>query len=263
MSGLPTYRSFMTNGGKKSWRSQTENALLPWTIATMAGLLAIVLGIVAGIESLELQDHHLHIDPTGPNWADIVTAFSTLLLAVAAVLALFAIVESRRARNAVQMTELSRRWDEETRLQVRRKVCEYAKNGLPRRPFRTPLRFGADSWTTSPAGPYRLRECVSRLKQENAPEYRELLTEPNFLEDLAILIDAGGIDFKIVNQSLGPTISYRWSLWKPSAYWLRDLKNDPRVFRDFELLAKRIAAINPDAVNLDPAGEVIWDGFKE
>ena len=47
-------------------------------------------------------------------------------------------------------------------------------------------------------GPDRLKECIKRLQEANYPEYRELKTDPNFLEDLAILIQRGGIDFGIV-----------------------------------------------------------------
>lgn len=262
----------MAGEAVKHWWSQTESAIAPWTVATLAVLVAIAFGISAGIESLELHSHHLVIptDPKGPNWSEIVTAVLTALLVVAAFLALGSVNEARHARsqartaqNALQMTELSRRWDEETNLQVRMKVHEYANNGLPRRFVRRPRRFGAGPWLTTPPGPHRLMECIVRLRLDNDPEYRELLTEPNFLEDLAILIDAGGIDFEIVNQSLGPTIPYRWSLWRPTADWLRELKKDQRTFREFELLAKKIAAINPDAVDLDPRGEVVWDGFRE
>jgi hypothetical protein len=181
-----------------------------------------------------------------------------LRLAIAALLALAAIVESRRARNALQMTELSRRWDEESNRQVRRKVRDYAKNGLPRRLLRSSMRFGVGGWTTTPAGPDRLKECILRLREENDPEYRELLTEPNLLEDLAILVDRGGIDFRIVNLSLGYLVAERWAIWKPTIDAFRT--HDPLNYCEFEKLAYRIAKKNPHLLNA--AGEIIWRGFS-
>jgi Domain of unknown function (DUF4760) len=260
----------MADGDNKRWWRQTKSAVAAWwhrsgwkTIATVAVPLAITFGVIAGIQRVELQDHHLQIDPTGPNWADIVTALSTSVLAVAALLALAAIVESRRARNALQMTELSRRWDEEINQQVRQKVHDYAKNGLPRRLLRSPMRFGVGGWSTATPGPARLKECIMKLQEENDPEYRQLLTEPNFLEDLAILIQRHGIDFGIVNQSLGSAIAYRWSLWKPTVDELRKLKKEPRTFTEFEELARRIAKKNPRSVKVDAAGRIIWDEFRD
>jgi len=231
------------------------------TTAVVAVPLAITFGVIVGIQRVELQDHHLHIDPTGPNWADILTAFSTFVLAVAALLALAAIGESRRARNALQMTELSRRWDEEVNLQVRRKVHDYAENGLPRRLLRFPIRLGVGGWTTTAPGPDRLKECIMKLRKDNDPEYRELLREPNFLENLAILVERHGIDFGIVNLSLGDIIAYEWSLWKPTVYACRH-DDEPLLYCEFEKLAKRIAKKNPDSVKVDSAGDIIWERFR-
>ncbi len=100
--------------------------------------------------------------------------------------------------------------------------------------------------------------------QENGLEYRELLTEANFLEDLAIMVQRGGIDFDIVNKSLGASIPYRWSLWKPTAYWLRDeITKDRTTFKEFEGLAKKIARTNSDAVKVDLDGNIVWEGFRD
>jgi hypothetical protein len=222
------------------------------TIATVAVPLAIAFGVVAAIQCVELQSHHLVIptDPKGPSWADIVTAFSTGILAVAAILALGAIAEARRARNALQMTELSRRWDEEVNRTVRKKIKDYAANGPDGTTYQTP-------------GPDGLKASVLKLREENAEDYRLLLTDPNFLEDLAILVQRRGIDFGIVNLSLGYIVAYRWSLWKPTIDAFRTEANEPLIYREFEELAKRIAKANPDSVKVQPAGEIIWEDFRE
>jgi hypothetical protein len=253
----------MAGGDNQNCFSHVENAVLPWAVTTLAVLVAIAFGITAGIQSLELDTHHLVIptDPKGPNWAEIANAVLTLGLVVAALRALRSISEAKRARIALQMNELSRRWDDEPNREVRRKVHDYAENGLPRRLFRTPRRFGTVG-TTAQRGPDRLRECMVKLQEVNDPEYRELLTEPNLVEDLAVLVTSGGIDFEIVDLSLGPTIAHRWAIWKPTVDWLRELRNDPRTFREFEKLAKQIAASNPNAVEVNAAGDVVCTEFR-
>lgn len=40
--------------------------------------LAVVFGVVAGIQRVEM----IHLDPSGPNWAEVMTAVSTALLAL-------------------------------------------------------------------------------------------------------------------------------------------------------------------------------------
>ncbi|MGO9154885.1 DUF4760 domain-containing protein, partial [Mycobacterium sp.] len=90
-----------------------------------------------------------------------------------------------------------------------------------------------------------------------------LLIDPNSLEDLAILVERGGIDFGIVNLSLGYIVPYRWSLWKPTVDAFRAEAKEPLIYWEFEKLAKRIAEKNPHSVKLDAAGEIIWEGFRE
>jgi hypothetical protein len=126
----------MSDGGNKRWWSQPKNAVVPWTAAAFGLLLATAFGIAAGIQCLELQSHHLVIptDNKGPNWAEIANLFLASTLAIVAILALGTIRQARHARieaqtaqNALQMNELSRRWDDEVNRQVRTKVREYAK----------------------------------------------------------------------------------------------------------------------------------------
>ena len=194
----------MANGETSGW-NRTKSAVASWwhrsgckTVAHVAVPLAIIFGAVAALQRIELHSHHLVIptDPVGPNWAEIAMAVFTLILVFGAILALGAVRqarravrEARRARNAVQMSELSRRWDEEPNREVRRQVRGFAESGQ-------------DGFVpVAPPGPQRLKEVVTRFRHDNAPEYRMLLTDPNFLEDVAIMIEEGGIDFEIVNRS--------------------------------------------------------------
>ena len=230
------------------------------------GPLAIIFGAVAALQAIELQSDHLGIptDPVGPNWAEIAMAVLTLILVIGAILALGAVREARRAvrearraRNAVQMTELSRRWDEEKNQDVRRMVRAYAEGtvayfipAVPPEPgdFREPVR---------------LEEAIMMLKSENHPDYRKLITDPNFLEDMAIMINYGGIDFDIVRESLGWHFAYRRSLWKPTVIALRIADNALETYENFEKLAKLMAVHYPKSFTFDAQGEIVWDGVKD
>jgi len=143
------------------------------------------------------------------------------------------------------------------------KVYEYAKNGLPPRLLRSPRRTGVGGWTRAEPGPDRLKECILQLRKENDPEYRELLTEPSFLEDLAILIDCNAIGFEVVDKSLGSVIAYCWSLWEPTVVELRKLRRESLTFKEFENLAIEIGKANRPTVPMDAAEtKIIWEGFR-
>lgn len=222
------------------------------TIALSLLALAVVLGGMLAQQRVDVaRSLHIPTDPTGPNWADIAIVVLTAILVLAGISALATVTEARKARNAQQMTELLRHWDEEKNREIRRHVMTYAEQGLP-------LYDHA-----AQPGPNRLKEVVIQLRQENSPMYRTLTTDPGFLEDLAIMVEYGGIDYKIVNLSLGYQVAYRWSLWKPATLALRKARKVPDLYINFENLAARMAWDNPQSVDLDEQGEILWDGFRE
>jgi hypothetical protein len=69
------------------------------------------------------------------------------------------------------------------------------------------------------------------------------------------LIKHHGIDFDIVYDALGYNIAYFWRLWKPTVDELR--RDQPLIYKEWEQLAKRIAAIDPQ-IKLDAQGEIVW-----
>lgn len=169
--------------------------------------------------------------------ATVGSALANIALTVAAVLALRSIGESRRDRNAAAMTDLSQRWDSEHFRGVRDDI--QVISGL-----------GPDART-------RLKDRMIELRSQNGPEYRKLLTEPGFLEDLAISIKHGGIYFDLVRDSLGYIVWDRWCLWSETVVDLRKHKKEPTVFEHFERLAYRMKTEMPNLPDLDK-----WDGPK-
>ena len=128
--------------------------------------------------------------------------------------------------------------DDEVNRQVRQKAMDCAAKGPGGVNYATP-------------GPDGLRDSVLKLRADNHIDYRLLPTEPNFLEDLAILVARGGIDFEIVNLSVGYLVAYRWSLWKPTIDARRELAHEPLIYNEFEKLAKRFAAENPHSLHVN------------
>ena len=152
-------------------------AAIVWGIGLLVGVVAVSLllfdsgaGVPLDLPSFQYNSPR---GGEGPNWADVVLAVGTAVLAAAtcvlagaALWGLRSLSESRRVRNATAMTDMSSRWDDEDSRTVRGKIHDYA--GL-----------GASSRN-------RLKDKVLQLRETTNPEYRELLTEPSFLEDLQI-----------------------------------------------------------------------------
>jgi hypothetical protein len=227
-----------------------ENPTVVRDVAIIIWGIGILVAALVGFAAV------LAMVSTEPNWAEITLAISTIVmtlatagLAVAAVFALGSINETRHARNAETTMDISRRWAHADFREVRRKVEHYATVG----PENLAYPDGG--------GPVGLKESMQKLRTTNDPAYRELRTEPDYFEDLAILIDHQAITFPIVNECFGYSIPYRWSLWKPTVDALRERANEPAIYIEFEKLAKRLAAINPNSVEVDAAGEIVWRGF--
>jgi hypothetical protein len=163
-------------------------------------------------------DGRLDVDVKIPNWADVTTAITTVLLALAALIALAQIVLMRRAGLAESATEAARRWSEPSFQRASAKIQAYLKKG----------------------GPENLKVEVMKLLDENSPEYYELLTIPDYFEDLAILIKYRAITFRIVDDAYGLTALAYWRDCQPLVVALRE--KDQRVYNNFQILGNRIAS---------------------
>ncbi|MGV0796055.1 hypothetical protein ABQF26_03750 [Mycolicibacterium elephantis] len=162
---------------------------------------------------------------SNPNWAEAMTAwgtvalaFFTMLLAMGAAVALWQLRESRRARNAHVALEMSDRWQSGRFRRVRQKVDDLA--------------------ASAPEGNWA--QTMWDLKTNNPAEYRSLLMEPDWFENLAVLEKYGGIDFKVVRDSYGITVSRRWTKWHDVIHYLRDNLSNRTAYREFQKLEKKI-----------------------
>ena len=200
------------------WRTSTLVivAFIIWGIGLLPAILVLsALGLASSSPTSNAVEITVAIATVGSTLAN-------LALTVAAVLALQSLGESRRDRHLTAMTDMSQRWDNEHFRSVRQIIHN-------------------DSGTQRDSRD-KLQTRIIHYRDTNDENYRKLLTEPSFLEDLAISINHGGIHFDIVKDSLGYIIWDRWCLWQPTVDELRDLRGEKTVFVHFQELAEKMQA---------------------
>lgn len=165
-----------------------------------------------------------------PNWAEQTTAWGTVALAIvtgALALAAFCalrqieiateqIKEARRDRNTQVAIEFATRWNDAAYRKVRTEVDRAEKR---------------------PGG---IKQAMIQHHQELTEDYRLLLMEPDFFEDLGVVVNHGAIDFELVVDSLGRTICLRWKVWKSFVEHLRVERDMPSAFSAFADLAQKV-----------------------
>ncbi|MGH8985787.1 MAG: DUF4760 domain-containing protein [Acidimicrobiia bacterium] len=151
--------------------------------------------------------------------ASVVSAAGILAAFIALILARNQLKEARAARLAEMTVELSRRWDDDKIVEARQKVSSYGD---------------AEA----------LCRKMKKLRANKSIEYYEVLREPNLLEDLGVLVNRKGLEFGVIQDSLGELVVQRWPRGQPTIEWLRDRPGqsaDTSIYRFFELLAVAIA----------------------
>jgi hypothetical protein len=163
------------------------------------------------------------MEKSGPNWAEVMTGWGTLALALFTLLlagggavALLQLREARAARNAQTSLEMSARWRDPVFQRVRQQISTASQSG---------------------GG---LTQAMLKYYAAGAEEYRSFLMEPEYFEELVVLMKHGGIDFDVVQDSFGATIPHRWNVWRPFIEHIRREVEDPAAYIRFEYLAQRI-----------------------
>lgn len=127
---------------------------------------------------------------TAPNWAEIVTGIGSALTGLGVIGVAISVMEARRDRHVLVLSELSRRWAGADLEEARTAMARHGSVGLQEK---------VEAWFA--AGGVN-------------PEVELLLRVPNFYEDLAILVESGGLKFDLVWRSFaGPAIGC-WQYWE-------------------------------------------------
>jgi hypothetical protein len=131
---------------------------------------------------------HTMLIASAPNWAEVVTAVGTAVLAIGVVIAVVSLRELRRDRHLQWIFEIGRRWEEHDLKASRLALRKYDESGHD-------LATKVQSWLEAgrPASPELTEEI----------ELLQLL--PDFFEDVALMRKFGRLDIGLVWQALsGP-----------------------------------------------------------
>ena len=138
------------------------------------------------------------ISATAPNWAEQVVAIATAVLALgvfgaiaAAVFGAQQVREARRTRQAQMAAEFFRRWNEDSLVESRRLIAQFATSD-------------------------ELADAFRRYVDQNAPEAYVLYRELDYFEQLAALERFGAFDFELITSLVGRTLVERWDMWSPA-----------------------------------------------
>ena len=162
-----------------------------------------------------------------PSWADqlaalgtLVTACGAVAAAIAAHLALGQLDETRRDRHVQVIADLGRRWDDAQLAAARRKQLEYLS---------VPLSRKVEQWLADP--------------DTDSETMLLLLRVPNFFEDLAVMVESGSLDLRLVSKVFR-TIAFRqWQYWEPSIRIIRD-RHGPGAYAQFEALVRQLEKLD-------------------
>jgi hypothetical protein len=167
---------------------------------------------------------HTMLIASAPNWAEVVTAVGTAVLAIGVVIAVVSLRELRRDRHLQWIFEIGRRWEEHDLKASRLALRKYDESGHD-------LATKVQSWLEAgrPASPELTEEI----------ELLQLL--PDFFEDVALMRKFGRLDIGLVWQALSGPVNLAWKLWEPAVLAYRRTA-DAEAWTEFEDLATELAA---------------------
>jgi hypothetical protein len=149
------------------------------------------------------------------NLGQVITALAAIVALVGIALAWAA---ATRARHAALMADISKRWDEDLLVEARELAFPFVDD------------------------PRLLRAYVSMALDKPGKKYVTLVRIPNFFEDLAILLRAHAISFRIVKDTFGLGLVDTWDRWSLAIQYIRGTEDDPTIYEHFEDLAERMRA---------------------
>ncbi|HXF71753.1 MAG TPA: DUF4760 domain-containing protein [Actinomycetota bacterium] len=89
-----------------------------------------------------------------------------------------------------------------------------------------------------------LRDAIDRFHRTNDDRYYVLMRVPNFLEDLAVLVDQGALPEEAARASWASVIERQWAHWAPAIRLLRDVRDRPTIYANFERLKARMLRVD-------------------
>jgi hypothetical protein len=120
------------------------------------------------------------------------------------------------------IAELGRRWDEEKLAEARTKLLAFDDVQL-------------------------CEEITGCLASPEGSDLYVLLRVPNFFEDLALMVESGGVDEELVNRAFRDLTLGQWEYWEKAIVAMRE---SPRIgagsYSQFERLATQLKERYPE-----------------
>jgi hypothetical protein len=155
----------------------------------------------------------------GASWAEIVTAFGTVLIGSGIVFAGSQVLEVRKSRHADIAIRFAEHWNED---------------------FLTISREAATGFPTA----LELKNEIKRSRTNEQAKFHLLLRVPNFFEEVGAAERYGWITRDWVCSTWGSAIPRMWVTWLPTVEYLRGPDSTGlekrRVYREFEMLKDRV-----------------------
>jgi hypothetical protein len=163
-------------------------------------MMAVIVGITWG----------------GADWAEVVTAIATAIIAVGVFFAADGWLAEKRKRAGEAVSALGQQWDGDGLRDVRKGMR--ARND--------PLSLAneaVDAWTSD--------------SEQWYDDFEPLL---NFFEDLGMLEKVRALRLLLIKEALGATVIRSWKQWGAAIVLLRQAADQPSLYENFELLADRL-----------------------
>jgi hypothetical protein len=141
-----------------------------------------------------------------------------------AVYALRQIQETRRDRHVQFLADFGRRWDEELLTEARKLEMRYTRESLVDAVAKLDLR---------------------PVDIEAQEAFIVLQRIPNYFEDLALIVESGSIDLKLVARGFKDLVLDEWDFWELAIDKYKE--SDPYWYLEFRNLSRDMRAI-PDEV---------------
>lgn len=147
-----------------------------------------------------------------PNWAEILTAISTTIVALGVFVALVQVFDGRRTQGAEIIKELTRRWNSPEMVAARKRIASLDRESL--------------------------RFSVQRAAEASNDRFYVYAVYLDFFEELGLICRHGAVRIRVVERALGTTVRGAWRKWKPiiRSVW----EDQPQASENFGWLADKL-----------------------
>ncbi len=163
------------------------------------------------------------------DWATKAAGIGSIVIAVAAMLALGSLVDARKMRHGQLFADLSRRWDDERTLESQKAFRAWGPGGT--------IKLIDELWGDPSKIP----------NPKDLDQWYELEIYPNLIETIGVFLSEEIISEDMILKLWGPPIMDAWKEWREPVLHLRQVTHSCEDWRYFEAIGLRMAVLVADA----------------